>query len=74
MTEEEKSDALNEKWYNYCVSESFEPGSTFKPIVVASALEMGAITTDATTSVTVENLSPIQKSNVIIFTVMEMRR
>lgn len=48
MTEEEKSDALNEKWYNYCVSESFEPGSTFKPIVVASALEMGAITTDAT--------------------------
>ena len=45
---EEKSDALNEKWYNYCVSESFEPGSTFKPIVVASALEMGAITTDAT--------------------------
>ena len=28
MTEEEKSDALNEKWYNYCVSESFEPGST----------------------------------------------
>ena len=47
---------------------------TFKPIVVASALEMGAITTDATTSVTVENLSPIQKSNVIIFTVMEMRR
>ena len=44
MTEEEHSDALNEKWYNYCVSESFEPGSTFKPITVAAALETGAIT------------------------------
>lgn len=48
MTEEEQSKALNEKWYNYCVSESYEPGSTFKPITVSSALECGAITENDT--------------------------
>lgn len=46
MTDEEHVEALNEMWYNYCVSEAFEPGSTFKPITVASALEMGALTGD----------------------------
>lgn len=48
MSEEDKSKALNEKWYNFCISESYEPGSTFKPIVVASALENGAVTEDDT--------------------------
>ena len=33
MTDEEKSEALNEMWYNFCVSEAFELGSTYKPIV-----------------------------------------
>ena len=44
MTEEEHSEALNEKWYNYCISESFEPGSTFKPVTISAALETGAVT------------------------------
>lgn len=44
MTDEEKSEALNEMWYNFCVSEAFELGSTYKPIVVASALDSGSIT------------------------------
>ena len=30
-------------WTNYCVSESYEPGSTFKPVTVASALEEGVV-------------------------------
>lgn len=34
---------LNARWANFCVSESFEPGSVFKPITIASALEVGAV-------------------------------
>ncbi|MDO4633018.1 MAG: penicillin-binding transpeptidase domain-containing protein [Eubacteriales bacterium] len=43
MTEEQKTEALNKLWYNYCVSEAFELGSTYKPIVVSSALDAGSI-------------------------------
>lgn len=43
MTEEEKSNALSEMWSNYCVSYSFEPGSTYKPMTVAAALEEGIV-------------------------------
>lgn len=46
MTEEEKTEALNELWYNFCVSEAFELGSTYKPNVVASALDSGSIDTN----------------------------
>ena len=46
MTEEEKSEALNSLWYNYCVSEAFELGSTYKPNVVAAALDSGSVTED----------------------------
>lgn len=46
MTDEEHAEALNEMWYNFCVSEAFELGSTYKPIVVASALDSGSIDTD----------------------------
>ena len=34
---------LNTKWENFCVSEGYEPGSVFKPITVASALETGSV-------------------------------
>ena len=46
MTEEEKSEALSSLWYNFCVSEAFELGSTYKPNVVAAALDSGSITED----------------------------
>ncbi len=36
-------DELNTKWENFCVSEGYEPGSVFKPITVASALETGSV-------------------------------
>ena len=47
MSEEEYVEALNDLWSNYCVSEAYEPGSTVKPITVASALDCGAVTADS---------------------------
>ncbi|MCD8091274.1 MAG: PASTA domain-containing protein [Clostridiales bacterium] len=43
MTDEEKSAAYNTAWKNYNITSTFEPGSIMKPLVVASALEAGAI-------------------------------
>ncbi|MBE5934319.1 MAG: penicillin-binding protein 2 [Lachnospiraceae bacterium] len=44
MSSEEKLEALNNIWRNYCISDTYEPGSTFKPFVVAAALEEGIVT------------------------------
>lgn len=35
---------LNNLWKNYCISNTYEPGSTAKPFTVAAALETGSIT------------------------------
>ena len=39
LTEEEKTKKLNEMWGNFCISSGYEPGSTFKPLTIAAALE-----------------------------------
>lgn len=41
MDEEKKVEALNMIWRNYCISNIIEPGSTFKPITVAAAIDEG---------------------------------
>lgn len=43
LTDEERLDALNGLWRNFCVSDTFEPGSTVKPMTVAAAIESGSI-------------------------------
>lgn len=43
LSEEERLDALNELWRNFCISDTYEPGSTAKPITVAAALETGVV-------------------------------
>ena len=40
---EEESDYLNEMWRNPCVSDTYEPGSTFKIITTSAALEEGIV-------------------------------
>ena len=39
-----KIDLLNERWNNFCVSDVYEPGSTFKPFTIAAGLETGVLT------------------------------
>lgn len=43
LTDEQRLDALNGLWRNFCVSDTYEPGSTVKPMTVASAMEAGII-------------------------------
>ncbi len=40
--------ALYQVWRNFCISDSYEPGSTFKPFTVAAALEEAIINTTET--------------------------
>lgn len=46
MTSEEKLNALNSLWNNFCVSETYEPGSTVKPFTIAAGFEIGALNGD----------------------------
>ena len=48
MTEDEKLDELNQIWQNFCVTYTYEPGSTAKPFTVACGLDTGTLNGDET--------------------------
>lgn len=43
LTAKEKMEKLNAMWRNGCVSDTYEPGSTFKILTMAAALEKGVV-------------------------------
>ncbi len=46
VSEEKKQELLNAMWRNGCISDTYEPGSTFKIITAAAGLEGGVVTTE----------------------------
>ena len=40
---EKKQDLLNQMWRNQCISDTYEPGSTFKLITSSAGLEVGVV-------------------------------
>lgn len=50
MTQQQKNDALNQIWRNQSVNDTYEPGSIFKIVTSAIALEEGKVTLNDTFS------------------------
>ena len=44
MSTEQLRESLSEMWRNFCISDTYEPGSTFKPFTAAMGLESGKLT------------------------------
>lgn len=48
MSDNQKTEALESIWRNFCISDSYEPGSVYKPVVISSALQDGTLTGNET--------------------------
>lgn len=48
MTDKEKNENLLSMWSNFCVGSAYEPGSTFKPFTIATALDENIISGKST--------------------------
>lgn len=43
LTSEQKMNLLNNMWRNFCINDTYEPGSTFKIVTATAALEKGVV-------------------------------
>ncbi len=43
MSDDDKLDIYNNLWRNFCISDTYEPGSTVKPLTIAAALEENVV-------------------------------
>lgn len=43
VSSKKKQELLNQMWRNHCISDTYEPGSTFKVITASAALEAGVV-------------------------------
>lgn len=50
LSDKDYQDALNKMWRNQCINDTYEPGSTFKVVTAAAALEEGVVTMEDTFS------------------------
>ncbi len=48
LSKSKQSEVLNSIWSNYCITDSFEPGSTAKAFTVAAGIEEGVINENTT--------------------------
>ncbi|MCI8632399.1 MAG: PASTA domain-containing protein [Lachnospiraceae bacterium] len=48
MEESQQMDALNQMWRNWCINDTYEPGSTFKIVTASAALEEAIVGLDET--------------------------
>lgn len=46
LTQEERTNALNQMWRNFAINDTYEPGSTFKIVTSAAGLAEGLVTLD----------------------------
>ncbi|MDE6433674.1 MAG: peptidoglycan glycosyltransferase [Lachnospiraceae bacterium] len=50
LTKQQKQDALNNMWRNFCINDTYEPGSTFKIVTATAALEENVVKVEDTFS------------------------
>ena len=46
MDEKQQMEELNQMWRNWCINDTYEPGSTFKIVTASAALEEGLVSVD----------------------------